>query len=470
MSWRNRALVAGVLAIWLLTSLRPLSHASTPQVVVDIEGVTLVYNNKSYASHDAVFAIMLAGRGHQGPADTHVAHIAEHLVFRQPLANGDSLAQHVDGWGGSYNGWTGYEHTQFEVVVPTQHIPQAVELLTRSLLTDTATSESYYKEMISLVRELNYMTTTYPAAALHAATEAIFAGTQYAETLFDVPINSVLLPAVQLWKNREYTPDRLVIVVNTSAPLSSVTEALKKSVPSSFENTWSAPSVVPLNPLPHKTLDLPTVKGDHVFLGFSVDSTSARDRAYLDIFFTLFLQTLSERPPTGVGKPSLASGLHTSNHFAYLIAYELRNRRMDFGDLSEAFASALDDFLTREMRGEEISELLVEATTQAYSPQAAVSLQDAFLAGLSYIPNISYSQFSELSRVEASQLAKETTQTILKYRPDIRITTVHVVGKGSSINPAATVLTAGTLLSLAYIRWRRLKAATGNKDKDKDRL
>lgn len=168
-----------LLGLILLLMASPFASAGTLitdefETVMIGETKVLMRQTDEYGDQASIFAIMLAGHGQQKPSETHCAHVAEHTVFRNPAKDESALGDWVGKVNSSnklawlpYNGWTGVDHTQFEVTVPSEYIPEALERLLGGLFPESVDKTAYDKEMNSrLKNELQYMTTNHNPASL----------------------------------------------------------------------------------------------------------------------------------------------------------------------------------------------------------------------------------------------------------------------------------------------------------------
>jgi predicted Zn-dependent peptidase len=161
------------LALLILFGMAPstatASIASPGQVeTVSIGGAkVLMCQSEEYGDQASVFAIMLAGHGQQTPDEAHCAHVAEHTVFRNLTKYPEALVDwvwNVDRSGANpwilCNGWTGVDHTQFNLTVPGECLPEALGRLIDGMFPEAIDRDAYATEMDSRLKgELDYMTT-----------------------------------------------------------------------------------------------------------------------------------------------------------------------------------------------------------------------------------------------------------------------------------------------------------------------
>lgn len=206
---------------------------------IEVSGALLLFRESPYRGEQgSVFAIMLAGRGDQGPGETHFAHIAEHQVFKNTVrASGvPDLISWVLERRGIVNGWTGFCHTQFELTVRSEDVPEAVGRLARDLFSPTKDASMYSFEMYQhLVPELEHMITDELSAPLNAFQMQMLAGTPYFEELFGVKVSNMLFRDVDAWRAREYCPERLMMVVEAKVDEQAVIDAFRGALAEAAE-------------------------------------------------------------------------------------------------------------------------------------------------------------------------------------------------------------------------------------------
>ena len=250
------------------------------EIVMLGETKVLLRESDEYCDEASVFAIMLAGNGHQKEAETHCAHVAEHMVFRNPTVGGVSLGDWVSKPGTGtgvvqtlYNGWTGPDHTHFEITVPGWLIPEALTRLVAGLFPDGIETAAYEKELGSRLKpELEYMTTNSVAAPYHQFNTCFYQATPYSQRIFEVPVAKVESARVLEYMKREYSSSRLIVVLVGDFDKDAVLDVLEDAL----EGVPTEPKpVVPdvrLAPASFTSFRCESVKHPIYVIGVGVDS------------------------------------------------------------------------------------------------------------------------------------------------------------------------------------------------------
>ncbi|MGI6357347.1 MAG: insulinase family protein [Bacillota bacterium] len=296
-NWRRRT------AFWVCISLLCLvpgvlpatAAASTPaEQWITPQGALLIKGEPASPGNAAIVAIMLAGSASQRAEETHAAHIAEHMVFQNREAGAPSLTDRVAEWGGTLNGHTGLQYTSFQVVVPEDHVLDAISELLRALFVFEYDPEVYQRELEGYLRvELHQMTTRYPTALHNAWRRHFFQGSDYAEDIFAVDITQARQSTVSAWQQREYGANRLVLVVTSTAAWEDIkasTEiALQQAPPTAPPASFQE---VRLSPPPAATASIPGAPEGLVSLGLCVDQIEQSDREELILLLELIKQQM----------------------------------------------------------------------------------------------------------------------------------------------------------------------------------
>ena len=438
----------------------------------------LICMSDDYNGEASVFAVMLAGHGYQKPDETHCAHVAEHMVFRNPTLDGIALSDWVSELGTGngevqaiYNGWTGPDHTHFEITVPGEHFPEALTRLVAGMFPDSIEPAAYSDEMNTRLKpELGYMTTNPVAAPLNAFNAQFYRSTVYCEPIFDVWVGQVKRGNVLDYMKREYSSSRLVITLvgdfDKEAALNAISDAIKE---------------VPLEPVPvvpKVRLNLPPVtsfkceqaKRAVCMLGVGVDAIDDDDVPFVSAIMSIASGRLWSHPPDGFCvSESLSGTLQTAASQGLMVSYEA-TRRIGRSEL-EAQAEMLSQaarviFSSLAAEGparEEVAELsagLVEEGAEFDVPgHLPRTLFEAWLRGIREIPGIGMQPFqTPMKGMSEEELTAALRDTVSRYRERLQFTVV-IVEPGSMFSPLMAIGGALAVLAVAgFLVWRRREA------------
>jgi len=315
-------------AIMLLQPRPVISSASTGEFsVTEVRGAKLVFRESGHDEIGSIFAVMLAGHAQQTDDEAHCAHIAEHMVFHNPVGGTLSLQEWIRLLKGppasKYNGWTGWEHTQFEVSVPNRCIPEALRRLVQGMFPVAINKNAYELQMRERLRkELNYMTHDELSGSANFIISSFYRETPYDTKVFDVPIESVPQEKVLAWMKREYSPQRLIIVVVAKTQKQELIRALDSALEAVSPGLKPSTPEVRLNPPEFVTRKIPLARERIFIAGFGVDNVSDEDHLPLSVVLSLAQRRILAKEVPGLEVyPGLISGLCTATTRAVFVAY-----------------------------------------------------------------------------------------------------------------------------------------------------
>lgn len=168
------------------------------------------------------------------------------------------------------------------------------------------------------------MTGNEQAAPLNAFRCAWFRGTPYDPGIFSVPVATVQPDKVLAWMKREYSPQRLTIVVVARAPEGAILDALDRALATVTEGPPPHPPAVRLSPAPLTTVELPSFGEPVLMAGVGADGVSQEDHLPLALAFSLAVRRATSLTVAGLSsKPELTGQLATSTTRVAFAGYAL---------------------------------------------------------------------------------------------------------------------------------------------------
>lgn len=409
-----------------------------------VRGVRVLFKQSGSRQSGSVFAIMLAGDGNQNPDEVHCAHIAEHMVFHNPLRDGSlSLGSWVQSKGDGerstalYNGWTGPDHTQFELTLPDASIPEALTRLTEALFPESIDETAYIDEINRrLWPELQHMTGNEQAAPLNAFRCAWFRGTPYDPGIFSVPVASVEPDKVLAWMKREYSPQRLTIVVVARAPEGAILDALDRALATVTEGPPPHPPAVRLSPAPLTTVELPSFGEPVLMAGVGADGVSQEDHLPLALAFSLAVRRATSLTVAGLSsKPELTGQLATSTTRVAFAGYALADTATVSGQepgmaVVRLLKDALEDIARNGLSTDDRAQLEVLRQQQPVLPAGVPpTLIEAWRRGMDEVPGMVVPDARALACADSAQLPVSIQAAVAEYLPRLLSAVVIVRGK-----------------------------------------
>jgi len=410
--------------------------------VTEIGGAKLMFHESGHDEIGSIFAVMLAGHAHQRDGEAHCAHIAEHTVFHYPVEGTFSLQEWIGTLKGpptsQYNGWAGWDHTQFEVCVPNQYIPEALRRLVQGMFPAAIDKDAYELQMRErLGRELKYMTQDELSGSANFIISSFYQGTPYDTKVFDVPIESVPQEEVLAWMKREYSPQRLIIVVVAKTQMQELIRALDSTLQGVSLGLKPTTPEVRLNPPEFVTRKIPLAREPIFITGFGVDNVSPEDHLPLAVVLSLAQRRILAKEVPGLEVyQGLTSGMSTATTRAVFVAYHgkaMDGTQSDEQDipkikvvLTGLVRNVLSDLVSGGLTSDEVQELLKESTGTLPSVEGIPStLIEAWQRGIKEVPGVvsDVGSLKELSSEEALSVIASTAQ---KYLPRIKLMIAQV--------------------------------------------
>jgi predicted Zn-dependent peptidase len=265
-------------------------------------GEVTVYFRKAESDSCAIAGIMEAGIGDQKPGEAHCAHMAEHMVFSYPLKTGLSLtgilADARSQGRTYYNGYTGLDSTTYWLSAPNESLPSLLTAFLNALFSHPLAKDAAWdNEIKRSSSELHYMTTSEIGATANRARLALLKGTPYEELMFETPLSKVTPEAVSEFMKREYSPQRLTLVITGNWEEEAVFEAIKAGLEGVEQGNPPAVRQIDLAPDPYTVLRLPSVKKERLTVVLGVDHVSPEDRTALMALWTAVASRLQRETP-----------------------------------------------------------------------------------------------------------------------------------------------------------------------------
>ncbi len=476
-----RAAVPAVLAIAILLLIAPAGALAAPEGSpqgfqrYETHGVTLLIKAGTSADTGSVFGVMRAGTGDQLPGETHCAHVAEHTVFRNPLpGSAVSLAGRVGIWKGLYNGWTGPDHTQFELSVPHRYVPEAAGLLMQALFPAAIAEPQYAAELEGRLRpELAYMTTNELSAPLNALRLMLLAGTVYDEPLFTTPVGEVGRDKVLGYMQREYSPRRLLLVVVADVDAAEVVSAVERELGSVPPGEPPETRQTALEPLPPQELALPDPGRGLVLAGLGFGNVTEGDLPYLHLASILLTGRLSEGVPPGLEPdPQLQGPIPVQGAACMMAGY--RPGSGAAGDPIQLAAEAMAHVraslqqLPETVTVAAVANLLQAATadpgeTPELPAGVPVSLYEAYIAGIATVPGVGVGLGDHFAGADAAETRARMLAVLSRYLGEAKLTAVVTAARRAPWLPWAWVGGGAVVVAgvLAVVRRRRGRSPAG---------
>ncbi|HCJ11219.1 MAG TPA: hypothetical protein DHW14_08685, partial [Clostridiales bacterium] len=409
----------------------------------EVGGAVLLFRESPHDGPDgSIFAVMLAGTGDQTPEEWYCARLSRDVVLLcWGWDEGDkSLARWVWEAGGTSSGWTGRDHTEFRITLPHGKIVEALQRLIHALFSQE-TGGVFALLKHNLPAEIELLTRDESAAPPQIFMDRMLAGTVYEESLGEEDRAPFTVRKLLDWLAREYTPRRLVIVVEADIHRESVIAALREALDGVPPGAPPEARSVDLLPREPGLLVLPEAASRQVITGFGIDGlpasdgpgatagvgTSAASQApargtYVSLVVSLVRGRLADTLPDG-----LVLDRERTTRWAVRGAQgltvactvtgwpeETEDTDVWFRDLGEVatwtLRSILSDLAEEGPSDAELEEALsdLRGAGSELPPDADPTLVDAYFEGIEWVPGVvSDDEIAALRAMEAEELRSQ---------------------------------------------------------------
>lgn len=233
-------------------------------------------------------------------AGTGISHFVEHMLFKGTEKRGvGQIAQEIQSYGGDINAHTSYENTVYTINVESSKFPQALEILSDSVMHSSFDPEEFRKEKEVILKEINmndddperYLAKLFWSTAYtkHPAKDPVIGY----EQLFRAVTREDL---VRYYKTR-YVPNNMVLVAVGDFSAKEAYAEIEKLFASFPRGIWTTP-LLPSEPAqlgPRRTVDHRDLGQAYALVGFHGPSISDPDMTAMDVLSIILGEGRSSR-------------------------------------------------------------------------------------------------------------------------------------------------------------------------------
>jgi zinc protease len=195
-------------------------------------GLTVVVHEHDAADVAAVQLWVRAGARDEGPAEAGLSHFIEHLLFKGTPTRGPGVIDDtISGVGGEMNAATSQDWTYFHVVLPTEHLDTALDVLADAAQHAAFDPEEVARERHVILEEIRRADDTPSAMLWRVLARHHFGEHAYgrpvlgsAESIAAVPREVILE-----YFRRFYVPGNATLVVSGHVPWSRALDAAART-------------------------------------------------------------------------------------------------------------------------------------------------------------------------------------------------------------------------------------------------
>jgi len=262
-------------------------------------GLTLVTNHMPNMESMAIGIWIRTGSRNENEKNSGISHFLEHMLFKgTPSRNCRKLKEEIEGRGGSLNGFTAEEVSCFLAKVSFKHGRIALEVLSDMVLNASIDQKELERERGVIIEEIK-MYQDLPNHYVHDILAGIMwpgnsLGFSIAGTMDSV--NSILRNDIVEYKNSNYIPRNIVVVLCGNVDHDAMESMLKKifavhagiktKSAETFHNNQSRPRI--------KVMDKDT-KQTHLCVGLHTFGKAHKDRYALGLLHVILGANMSSR-------------------------------------------------------------------------------------------------------------------------------------------------------------------------------
>lgn len=472
-------IVAYVMLAVILASLAPAGRATgSPATgflagfsINEVGGVQVCFK-RGQSDMAGVGAVMLAGIGDQLPDEVHCAHMAEHMVLMYPTSTGQSLWQlatpgHKPGTLPLCGGHTSLDSTELGFAVPLGDLNKALAMLVESLFDNKVAAGATYNSEISRSRpELTVMTTGDLAAPLNWMRMNLLKGTPYDERLFDTDLSTATPEKIRDFIKREYSPQRLRIVVIADCEEETVLQTLRSCLQTVSLGKEPARRSVRLSPPERDSFRLKAVDRPRVLLGIGLSGVSPEDYSAVLALLTTLFRNRTETPVNRLkADPVMALIDATPSVHTLIFGYGVDRSatQADLAAFGDSALASLRECMGAFSAGGPSDQDLTQGTSQVSpSLQSAIeALPPVYLEVNQMVAALTPGRMSPDDIAAAggsgqADLKARIRDVAAKYLPSAKVSVLLVTGdtlRPLKAGPPSWLYAAGLLGLLGWIVW-----------------
>ncbi len=172
------------------------------------------------------------GSVNEDPSLNGIAHFFEHMIFKGSEARLGMVDQEVDGLGGQTNAATSFDWTHYYINVPSEHIDQAIDILTDSLVNGAFPADELEREREVVLREGDQRDDSPSSFLARQFYQAFYGDSLYGLSILGTPesLGNITREAFLEFLATYYVPNNMTVLVvgdiDSDATLAMIEEKL----------------------------------------------------------------------------------------------------------------------------------------------------------------------------------------------------------------------------------------------------
>lgn len=263
-------------------------------------GLRLIIQDHRAADIVAVYLWVGVGVRHERPAGLGYAHFQEHMLFKGTDTFGPGhVDRAVEGVGGKSNAVTSFDYTTFYIVVPTEHMDTAIQLLHDMAFRSTFDPEEIKREREVIFEEARIEADNPRTAIIRQLYGLVFGDNPYGFPVLGTPetMNAATRDRLMAFNKQYYSPENMSVVVVGPVGPAAVRASVRRTfgrVPAAGFRPNPAPAPPPLTQRISRDVERPEQQAV-LALGWQAPRSDDPDGFAIDLLANILAATESSR-------------------------------------------------------------------------------------------------------------------------------------------------------------------------------
>ncbi len=374
---RRLAALAAVVSLGTVgaTSNTAPAEPRAPAVEVLPNGLTVIMQEHRAADIVAVHVWVATGVRYETAETLGHAHFQEHMLFKGTDTFGPGhIDRTVEGTGGRSNAFTAADYTTFQILVPSEATPIAIQLLDEMIFRSKFDPAAVDAERQVILEESRIEKDTPRTALVRQLYGMVFPDHPYGRPVLGTPatLNAATHDNLKAFNRRFYTPENVALVVVGPVDASAVRAMVERTFGRHLRTGYvapGAPSLTPLTKVVRRTVERPEQQA-YLALGWQAPRLADPDSLPLDLLATILGGSESSRLITTLrDSEQIVSRVTMTNTSLQLAGILYVQAQLEAGDVEKVERRILEEIVRLQRDGptEEEREL---AVTKAESEHA----------------------------------------------------------------------------------------------------
>jgi zinc protease len=349
--------------------------AGAPAVEKLPNGLTLIVQQHRAADIVAVHLWVATGVRYESPDTLGHSHFQEHMLFKGTDTFGPGhIDRTLEGTGGRSNAFTGADYTTYQMLVPSEATPKAIELLDAMMFRSAFDPKEVDAERQVISEESRIETDTPRSALVRQLYGMVFTGHPYGWPVLGTPatMKAATRENLKAFNRRFYTPENMTLTVVGPVDVRTIRTMVDRTFGKRARSGYTppaAPTLAPLTEVVRRTVERPEQQA-YLALGWQAPRLADRDSLLLDLLATILAGSESSRLATTLrDSERLVTRISMSNTTLQLAGILYVQAQLEAGDVEKVERRILEEVARLQADGptEEEREL---AVTKAESDHA----------------------------------------------------------------------------------------------------